>query len=621
MTMMGGEGLARRDRERDPHRQLHRAGAWHLTIPVLYSGPARPRRARVHPRPAPAQGDVSGIEAEDVAKRLIDYGFHAPTMSFPVAGTLMVEPTESESKDELDRFIDAMIAIRDEIRAIEDGDLDRADNPLKHAPHTAAAVSADAWTHRYARSVAAYPAPEQRAAKYWPPVARVDNVYGDRNLFCSCIPIAEHEPAPRLMRVDRPRRRRGRRHRRVVPGAGRTRGHGRRSPPGRGARNVVRQRRADFGVVRGAVGQSGCAHEDPEVAWTGRRAAAVPPAARSQAVALGIAVPARVPAVAHAPQHDPVSAISRCTRATACKSCARRRASQYDHLERGILSFYTDAREFEHGVQAAALMREFGCDRDVKTVDECVAIEPALAACRAKLAGGIFTASDESGDAQRFTQELARIAFERGVRFRWNMAVESLVAEGDAIAHVRCVNEEHRKEILRADAYVVALGSYSPFLLKPLGVPCLIYPAKGYSATIAIADHRGAPTVSLTDLAYKIVFTRLGDRLRVAGTAELSGYGKELNLVRCDALVNRTFDLFPDAGERESAQFWTGLRPATPSNVPLVGGTRFRNLFLDTGHGTLGWTMACGSGRALADVMARRKPGVDFAFAESPENR
>jgi D-amino-acid dehydrogenase len=291
---------------------------------------------------------------------------------------------------------------------------------------------------------------------------------------------------------------------------------------------------------------------------------------------------------------------------------------EYDHLERGILSFYTDGAEFAHGVRAAELMREFGCVRDVKTVDECVAIEPALASCRGKLAGGIFTASDESGDAQRFTQELARMAAERGVTFRWNVQVERIVAQGDAIDAVRCVNEEHRKEIMRADAYVVALGTYSPFLLRPLGVPCLIYPAKGYSATIAIDDHRGAPTVSLTDLAYKIVFTRLGDRLRVAGTAELSGYGKELNLVRCEALVNRTFDLFPDAGDRESAQFWTGLRPATPSNVPLVGATRYRNLFLDTGHGTLGWTMACGSGRALSAVMAGRKPGGDFAYTRGP---
>ncbi len=287
---------------------------------------------------------------------------------------------------------------------------------------------------------------------------------------------------------------------------------------------------------------------------------------------------------------------------------------RYDHLERGILSFYTDRAEFEHGVKAAALMREFGCDRDVKTVDECVAIEPALASCRDRLAGGIFTASDESGDAQRFTQELARLATQRGVDFRWNVEIERLIAEGGRIDCVRCLNAEHRKEVLRADAYVVALGSYSPFVLQPLRVPCLIYPAKGYSATLAIGDHRGAPVVSLTDLAWKIVFTRLGDRLRVAGTAEISGYGMALNLVRCEALVQRTFELFPDAGERDSAQFWTGLRPATPSNVPLVGATRYPNLFLDTGHGTLGWTMACGSARALADVIAGRKPGVEFAF-------
>ena len=141
-----------------------------------------------------------------------------------------------------------------------------------------------------------------------------------------------------------------------------------------------------------------------------------------------------------------------------------------------------------------------------------------------------------------------------------------------------------------------------------------IYPAKGYSATIAIGDHAGAPTVSLTDLDRKLVFSRLGGYLRVAGTAELGGYGTELNPVRCEALVRRTFDLFPDAGDRASAQFWAGLRPATPSNVPLVGGTRYRNLYLDTGHGTLGWTMACGSARALADVIAARKPEVDFAF-------
>jgi D-amino-acid dehydrogenase len=242
-----------------------------------------------------------------------------------------------------------------------------------------------------------------------------------------------------------------------------------------------------------------------------------------------------------------------------------------------------------------------------------VAIEPALAQCRNHLAGGIFTATDESGDAQRFTAELSRMAVDRGVRFEWETEIQAVVPAGDAIDSVRTVRDG-RFESLTADAYVMALGSYSPFLLAPLHVPCNIYPAKGYSATIDIGEHRGAPTVSLTDFAWKIVLTRLGQRLRVAGTAELTGWDTSLNPTRCEALTARTFELFPDAGDRDSVRYWTGLRPATPSNAPLIGRTRYRNLYLNTGHGTLGWTMACGSARGLADVVAGRKPDVEFAF-------
>jgi D-amino-acid dehydrogenase len=284
---------------------------------------------------------------------------------------------------------------------------------------------------------------------------------------------------------------------------------------------------------------------------------------------------------------------------------------QYDQLERGILQFYTEPDEFERGVQAAGLMREFGCDRDVKTADECVAIEPALAQCRDHLAGGIFTATDESGDAQRFTSELSRLARERGVTFEWDTEIQALVRAGDRIDPVRVVRDGRFFD-LAADGIIMALGSYSPFLLSPLHVPANIYPAKGYSATIDIGSHAGAPTVSLTDFAWKIVLTRLGSRLRVAGTAELNGWNTSLSPTRCEALTTRTFELFPDAGDRSSVRYWTGLRPATPSNAPLIGRTRYRNLFLNTGHGTLGWTMACGSGRALADVVAGRKPDVDF---------
>jgi glycine dehydrogenase len=195
ITMMGGSGLAAATEAAILHAN-YIARRLETHYPVLYSGPNGlvAHECILDLRPLKAS---AGIEAEDVAKRLIDYGFHAPTMSFPVAGTLMIEPTESESKGELDRFVEAMIAIREEIRAIEAGRVDRADNPLKHAPHTAAAVAADDWTHAYSRRSAAYPTVAQELAKYWPPVARIDNVYGDRNLFCTCIPVdAYHEPAP-----------------------------------------------------------------------------------------------------------------------------------------------------------------------------------------------------------------------------------------------------------------------------------------------------------------------------------------------------------------------------------------------------------------------------------------
>jgi len=290
---------------------------------------------------------------------------------------------------------------------------------------------------------------------------------------------------------------------------------------------------------------------------------------------------------------------------------------EYDHLERGILQFYTDSAEFEQGVAAAALMREYGCDRDIKTADECVAIEPALAQCRGRLAGGIFTATDESGDAQAFTTRLAERCAARGVRFLFGHTIDRLHTGGDAMAGVRVHDADGRLHTLTADAYVMALGSHSPLLLAPIGVPINVYPAKGYSATIKVGAHGGAPTVSLTDLAWKIVLTRLGDRVRVAGTAELNGWDRTLNPTRCEALTRRAFDLFPDVGEPDGVQYWSGLRPATPSNVPLIGPTRYRNLFLDTGHGTLGWTMACGSGRALADCIAGRKPAVDFVFTRA----
>lgn len=286
----------------------------------------------------------------------------------------------------------------------------------------------------------------------------------------------------------------------------------------------------------------------------------------------------------------------------------------YDDLQRGILQIYTDREGFDDAASAAELVRGYGIAREVKTPGECVRIEPALAARREWIVGGTYTASDETGDARKFTQGLAALAAERGVVFRYGVTVESLAVVGDSVAGLRAVDEHDRKEVISADAYVACLSSYTPKLLAPIGVKALVYPAKGYSATLPIVDTALAPSVSMTDDAKKIVFTRLGDRLRVAGTAELSGYDLGLNTVRCEALTRRAKEWFGSAIDTARAQYWTGLRPATPSNVPLIGRTRLHNLFLNTGHGTLGWTMSAGSGKALADIVSGRKPDIDFAF-------
>lgn len=228
-----------------------------------------------------------------------------------------------------------------------------------------------------------------------------------------------------------------------------------------------------------------------------------------------------------------------------------------------------------------------------------------------------MTVSDESGDAHKFTQGLAHLAGQRGVRFLLQKEIQGLVREGERIGAV-CTQDE----MLRADAYVLALGSYSPLVAGKVGVKLNIYPAKGYSATVPVADAGKAYSVSLTDDEYKLVFSRLGDRLRIAGTAELNGYDTELNAVRCQALLRRTEALFPGAGDMRRAEFWTGLRPATPSNVPYIGATRYANLYVNTSHGTLGWTHACGSGRALADLVSGREPEIDFSFSgRAPSKR
>ena len=292
----------------------------------------------------------------------------------------------------------------------------------------------------------------------------------------------------------------------------------------------------------------------------------------------------------------------------------RDRDISYDERTQGILHFYTSQEEFDAAEAPAAQMRDLGCDRRVISADEAVKIEPALAHIRPKLAGATYTSEDESGDANRFARELVKRCEQDGVQFLMSHTVTALRTAGGEIDHVEATDNEGRFRRLRADAYVLAMGSLSPLLAKPLGIELPIYPAKGYSVTMPVKDASMAHQVSLTDDEFKLVFSRLGDRLRIAGTAELNGYDRDLNRVRCEAIVRRVEELFPGAGDTEQAQFWTGLRPATPSNVPLIGRTKVGRLFLNTGHGTLGWTHACGSGKSIARIVAGLAPEVDFAF-------
>ncbi|HWK69928.1 MAG TPA: D-amino acid dehydrogenase [Burkholderiaceae bacterium] len=286
----------------------------------------------------------------------------------------------------------------------------------------------------------------------------------------------------------------------------------------------------------------------------------------------------------------------------------------YKHLERGILNFYRDQAEFEDSQRMAGVMRDFGVDRRIVTPEEIIQLEPALAPVRQSIVGGDYTAEDESGDVYLFTKALAEKAERAGVEFRFSTQLSRLVSSGGRVEGAEVIRPDGLYETLRADAYVAALGAYTPWFVSPLGVPCNVYPAKGYSATFDIVDPAAAPTVSLTDSAHKVVYSRFGNQLRMAGTAELSGYSRALNTIRCDNMTRLARELFPSALDFDNVCYWSGLRPTTPSNVPLIGRTKIQNLYLNTGHGTLGWTMGVGSGRALADLISGRRPEPEFPF-------
>lgn len=280
---------------------------------------------------------------------------------------------------------------------------------------------------------------------------------------------------------------------------------------------------------------------------------------------------------------------------------------QYDALQRGILHIFRNHREYDAALAQLELMRHVGCERRVIGIADCVELEPALAHVAPRLVGGIFSPDDESGDAHTFTVELAERCAALGVSFRYATEVRRLLVAGGGVRAV-----ETSVETIDAERFVVACGSYSPLLVRPLGVRIPVYPGKGYSVTIPVADGAISPVVSLIDDEFKMVYSRLGNRLRVAGTAEFTGYDASVNEARARFMLAKTVEMFPRCGDVSRAEFWAGLRPSTPDGVPLIGATPVGNLFLNTGHGTLGWTMACGSGRIVADIVLGRTPEISL---------
>lgn len=280
----------------------------------------------------------------------------------------------------------------------------------------------------------------------------------------------------------------------------------------------------------------------------------------------------------------------------------------FDAEDRGILHIYRSEQELAKADAIAARFRPLGMALETLDAAACVNREPALDAQADALAGGIYSPGDLSGDAHAFTQGLQRYCAERGVSFQFGTNITRVAHSGDRVTGVTT-----DRGVISADRYVLALASYSPLMLKPMGIRVPIYPAKGYSATVPVTESNRAPMVSITDDDHKIVLSRLGDRMRIAGTAEFNGYNADIEPVRAKAVLDAGAALFPGAMDLPKAEFWAGLRPLTPDGVPVIGKTRFTNMVLNTGHGTLGWTLACASGRIGADLATDTEPEHDVA--------
>ena len=281
---------------------------------------------------------------------------------------------------------------------------------------------------------------------------------------------------------------------------------------------------------------------------------------------------------------------------------------KYDERTQGTLQLFRSEKQVAAAEKDIAVLKADGVPFEVLDADQCVAAEPGLAAAKGKIAGGLRLPGDETGDCFKFTQSLADMARALGVTFRHGVSIDRLEAEAGRITAVH--TSEGR---VTADAFVVALGSYSPMLVRQFGIKLPVYPVKGYSITVPIVDQDRAPVSTVMDETHKIAITRLGDRIRVGGMAEIAGFDPSLSPKRQATLTHSVEDLFGGAGDQSQAKFWAGFRPMTPDGTPIVGRSPIANLFLNTGHGTLGWTMAAGSGRVLADIVSGRPTEIAAA--------
>ena len=284
----------------------------------------------------------------------------------------------------------------------------------------------------------------------------------------------------------------------------------------------------------------------------------------------------------------------------------------YDGDQKGLIQLFRTDAQVEHAAEDMRLLAESGVDHQLLNVDEIIAHEPGLAHARHRLRGGLRLPGDQTGDAHLFTRRLAAMAEQKGVKFRLGTTIEAIEAADKSIVSIRTSAGR-----LTADAYVLALGSYSPRLMKPLELRLPIYPVKGYSLTMPITDESRAPVSTVNDETYKVAITRLGDRIRIGGTAELTGFSLRLSPDRRETL-ELSFNEMYGGGDLSAARYWTGLRPCTPDGTPIVGpAPRYGNLWLNTGHGTLGWTMAAGSGQIVADQISGRQtaiPSLDLSL-------